>query len=264
MKIGARTVCLRWDWGRTLAFCKEIGLDGFQVAPTEHGLVDLSETEQRELGDRVRSMGLEISATSGGPNLVDPQAAEESVGKFRSFLRLAVNLGPGIVSAEVKAVPQGMDMEDAWKSCSRSVRAVCEYAEEVGGTYAVEPGPHCLVKDGDTILRLIETVDHPRLKVNYDPANVNSSGADAVADAERVASHIIHTHAKDSQRTPDGPKETILGSGDVDFPKLIQTYADAGFDGWLCIERECGDSTADDIKFSKDFLEQIVKKVEAS
>jgi len=43
MKIGTRTVTLRWEWDETLAFCKEIGLDGIQVAPREHGLVDLSE-----------------------------------------------------------------------------------------------------------------------------------------------------------------------------------------------------------------------------
>lgn len=259
MKIGARTVCLGWDWDRTLEFARDIGLDGIQVAPTEHGLVALSETEQRELADKVRSFGLDFSATSGGPNLVDPRVADESVEKFSAFLRLAVNLGAGIVSAEVKAVPEGMSMEDAWTQCAQSVRAVCEYAEEVDAYYAVEPGPHCLVKDADTILRLIEMVDHPRLGVNFDPANVNSAGSDAVADAKRVAAHITHTHAKDSRRTADGWQETVLGEGDVDFPSLIAAYRDAGFDGWLCIERERSENTADDIRRSKEFLDGILQ-----
>ena len=260
MKIGARTVCLGWDWDHTLELAKDIGLDGIQVAPTEHDLLNLSETEQRELADKVRSFGLVISATSGGPNLVDPQVADESVEKFRAFLRLAVSLGAGIVSAEVKAVPKGMNMEDAWTRCAQSVRAVCEYAEEVGARYAVEPGPHCLVKDADTILRLIEMVDHPRLGVNFDPANVNSAGVDVVADAKRVADHITHTHAKDSRRTGDGWEETVLGEGDVDFRRLIAAYRDAGFDGWLCIERERSANTADDIRRSKEFLDGILKR----
>ena len=91
------------------------------------------------------------------------------------------------------------------------------------------------------------------------PANVNSADADAVEDAKRVAAHIIHTHAKDSRRTGDGWEETVLGEGDVDFPALLSVYQDAGFDGWLCIERERSGNTADDIRRSKEFLDKILQ-----
>lgn len=258
MRIGARTVCLRWDWDRTLAFCKDAGIEGFQVAPAENGIIEWSETEQREFGERVRGMGLDISGTSAGPNLVDPSVAEQSVEKFKSFLHLAINLGPRIVCGEVKAVPQGLSLDDAWATCTRNVRAICEYAADLDAYYAVEPGPHCLVKDADTMLRLIESVGHPRLKVNYDPANVNSAGADPVADAKRVAEHIIHTHAKDSRRTTDGSEETVLGDGDVDFPALIEVYRDAGYDGWVCIERERSEHTDDDLRRSAEFLRGVM------
>ena len=263
MKIGVRTVCLKMSWDETLAFCSEIGLDGIQVAPKEHGLVDLSESEQKELADKARSCGLEISGTSAGPNLVDPKVAEQSVEQFKSFLQLAVNLGPGIVTGEVKAVPEGLSEEEAWSTCIASVKQVCRHAEEIGARYAVEPGPHCLVKNADTMLRLVESVDHPCLGINYDPANVNSAGSDAVEDARRVAPHIIHTHAKDSMRTADGAQETILGEGDVDFKSLIQVYRDAGFDGWLCIERERSENTADDVRRSKAFLDGVLSEVGA-
>ncbi len=259
MKIGARTVCLRWDWDRTLAFCKDAGIEGFQVAPTENGIIEWSETEQREFGERVREMGLDISGTSAGPNLVDPVVADESVGKFRAFLRLAANLGPRVVCGEVKAVPEGLSLDDAWATCTRNVRAICEYAADLDAYYAVEPGPHCLVKDGDSMVRLIESVDHPRLKINYDPANVNSAGADPVAGAKRVAEHIIQTHAKDSRRTTDGWEETVLGEGDVNFPALIQVYRDAGYDGWVCIERERSEHTDVDLRQSRDFLASVVQ-----
>jgi len=260
MKIGVRTITLKMEWDEVLAFCKETGLDGIQVAPGEHGLADLSPSEQKEFADKVKSYGLEISATSAGPNLVDPTVAEQSVSKFKSFLDLSVNLGAGLVTGEVKAVPPGLSEEDAWRSCAKSVRAVCEYAEDVGACYAVEPGPHCLVKDADTMVRLLESVDHDRLRINYDPANVNSAGADPVADARRVAKHIIHTHAKDSRPVNGNWEETLLGQGTVDFLGLIQVYRDAGFDGWLCIEREHGSSTADDVRWSKKFLDDLLAR----
>lgn len=105
MKIGVRTVCLRQDWDDVLPFCKQVGLDGIQVAPMEHGLLDLSVSERKEFADRVRSYGLEISSTSAGPNLVDPRVARESIAQYKEMLKLAVDLGPGIVTGEVKAVP---------------------------------------------------------------------------------------------------------------------------------------------------------------
>ena len=65
---------------------------------------------------------------------------------------------------------------------------------------------------------------------------------------------------KDSGRAPDGTsQETVLGEGDVDFPALIRVYREAGFDGWLCIERERSDRAADDVRRSKVFLDQILK-----
>jgi len=230
------------------------------VAPSENGIVNWSASEQREFGEKVRLMGLAISATSGGPNLVDPSVADESVEKFKAFLQLAMNVGAGLVCAEVKAVPEGLSVDDAWKRCVASVKAVCEYAADIGARYAVEPGPHCLVRDGATIMRLIESVDHPCLGVNYDPANVNSAGADPVADARLVSNHIFHTHAKDSVRTADGYRETVLGEGDVDFDALVQVYSEAGYDGWLCIEREASTRTDDDLRRSREFLAGVLRR----
>jgi len=259
MKIGVRSITLRMSWDDALAFCRDIGLDGIQVAPSEHGLVDLPDSAQREFADKVKSYGLEISATSAGPNLVDPRIAEESVEKFKAFLRLSVNLGARIVTGEVKAVPDGISEEDAWKTCIKSVKEICNYAEEVGARYGVEPGPHCLIKNADGMLRLIESVDHKCLGVNYDPANVNSAGSDPIEDARRVAPYIIHTHAKDSRRLPDGTwKETVLGEGDVDFEALLRVYREAGFDGWLVIEREFSDNILDDIRRSTTFLRKLL------
>jgi len=260
MKIGVRTVCLRQEWDEVLPFCEQIGLDGIQVAPMEHGLLETSVSEREEFADRVRSYGLEISATSAGPNLVDPRIARESIARYKDMLKLAVDLGPGIVTGEVKAVPPGLSEEQAWSTCIASVKEVCAYAADIGARYAVEPGAHCLVKNGDDLLRLLEAVDSDHCGVNFDPANVNSAGADPVADARKVAQHLLHTHAKDSRRAPDGTsQETVLGEGDVDFPALIRVYREAGFDGWLCIERERSDRAADDVRRSKVFLDQILK-----
>jgi len=53
--------------------------------------------------------------------------------------------------------------------------------------------------------------------------------------------------------------ETPLGTGDVDFPAYIAELKAAGFDGFLTIERECGDDPKADIILARDTLKEILK-----
>lgn len=49
-------------------------------------------------------------------------------------------------------------------------------------------------------------------------------------------------------------KEMPLSKGNVDYDKYLLALHDIGYDGFLTIERECGETPADDIKLAMDFL----------
>jgi len=120
---------------------------------------------------------------------------------------------------------------------SERVADVCEVADEVGITIAVETGP----EEGWVLANLIETVGSDRLRVNYDPANLLMKGFDHVQGVRDLAPWIVHTHAKDALADPgDGKPQVPLGEGDVDIPRWIGQLKEIGFDGWVCIERESG------------------------
>ena len=101
-------------------------------------------------------------------------------------------------------------------------------------------------------------------------------GVDAAEAATTVGKYIMHTHAKDGilvskpegrtwydladdERGPvaDYFLEVPLGEGHVNFPKYIGALKEIGYDGFLTIEREAGDTRYEDIKNGIAFLKSL-------
>ena len=128
------------------------------------------------------------------------------------------------------------------------------------------------------ILRgFLDSLGSHGVAVNYDPANlVMVAGDDEVAGVSILKDYIVHTHAKDGvmlrgmdpkevyERFAQGGfdymnagrtfLETPLGQGNVRFDAYLKALSDNGFNGFLTIERECGEDPAADIALAVDFL----------
>ena len=59
----------------------------------------------------------------------------------------------------------------------------------------------------------------------------------------------------------DYVEEVPLGEGQVDFPRYIRALADAGYDGFLTIEREAGDDPVDDVCRGRDLLRKVLAEI---
>ena len=54
--------------------------------------------------------------------------------------------------------------------------------------------------------------------------------------------------------------ELPLGQGDVNFDTYLPALAATGFDGFLTIERECGEAPEKDIALAVEFLREKLNK----
>ncbi len=100
----------------------------------------------------------------------------------------------------------------------------------------------------------LEDLNHPALGVNFDPANMILYGkGDPIEAVKTLAPWIKHVHIKDAiaSNTPgEWGAEVPWGDGEVEGGKFIQTLDEIGFSGTLAIEREAGETRADDIKLA--------------
>lgn len=114
-----------------------------------------------------------------------------------------------------------------------------------------------------TLLRLFEDVGTGNLFVNLDPANLVMYGMANPVDALDVfGDYVRGVHAKDGLYPSNGRNlgpEVKVGTGKVDFPKLIEGLKAHGFDGSLTIEREIsGEQQRIDILDTKAYLEALI------
>ena len=114
--------------------------------------------------------------------------------------------------------------------------------------------------------------------VNLDPANfVMVTGQDPVEAVYLLKDYIVHTHAKDGVRLDKnqdatavyhafavggvdalnackGFQELPLGKGEVDWDAYLAALDKIGYEGFLTIERECGDDPQADVVLAVNFL----------
>lgn len=93
-----------------------------------------------------------------------------------------------------------------------------------------------------TLLRLIQDIGRDNLFINFDPANVLMYGYGNPVDALHVyGKYVRNVHGKDGL-LPENPrklgKETVVGEGMVDFPRVLRKLKELGYDRYITIERE--------------------------
>ena len=118
------------------------------------------------------------------------------------------------------------------------------------------------------MLRSFEEIGMENLGVNYDMANLISYGKANPVDAlDTIGKYVMGVHAKDAIYPTTGKRgggEVKMGTGKVDFEKVLKGLHELGYDGYVTIEREIeGEQQTKDIRESKVFLEGIIEKIGA-
>jgi sugar phosphate isomerase/epimerase len=175
---------------------------------------------------------LKGSNTYGGLDEEDGLAWR--IAKTNRALTAAAEMGGPLVTTHVGVIPDDTT-SIPYQTLLRSVGEIARHAEKVGVFFAPETGQ----ESPEALLRFIETIGNPYLKVNYDPCNLLRYGSqEGVVDGVKVLrEYIVHSHAKDWN--PETGRATC-GEGLVPWPDYISALADIGYDGVFAIEDETG------------------------
>jgi L-ribulose-5-phosphate 3-epimerase len=252
MKVGIITASLPMDLRAALRKAKAMGAHGVQlwIAHNELDPRNLSRSGRQELLAYMASLGLERSALCGDiGGFADPATVDARVTHTKAMFDLCVDLRTPILTTHIGAVPEDKNAR-AYADLAAAVREVAEYAASRDCCFATETGP----ESGESLAAFLRAVDSAGAKVNYDPANLCMAGYDHINDVRILQDFIVHTHAKDGLAGQE--KEVALGKGDVNFPKYLSMLRAIAFNGYLTIERECGDDPVADIVEAITFLKK--------
>ncbi len=127
------------------------------------------------------------------------------------------------------------------------VRALADIAAANNIVLIMETGQ----ESAEEMLQFIESLNHPGLALNIDPANLILYNTDEpVSAVKKIARYVRQVHAKDARRTTTPGtwgQEVPWGEGEVNTDAFLRALDEVGFCGVIAVEREAGTQRATDI-----------------
>jgi sugar phosphate isomerase/epimerase len=256
------------DPGAAMAKVHDLGLPTCQV------FVDDFEPEQvsrlRQALDKYS-----IEATSlvvGGPGkevwdfyqgpvtigLVPRETRGSRIAHIKNASDFAKQCGISAVQTHCGFIPENPN-DPVYNETVAAMREVAAYCKRNGQNFRYETGQETPI----TLVRAIHDVGLDNQGVNFDLANLILYGKANPVDAlELLAPYVQGIHAKDGL-WPTNPKdlgeEVPIGSGKVDFPRIIARLKELNYRGAVTIEREIsGARQMEDVRAAKIFLEKLI------
>ncbi len=277
--IGAILESFKLERSQAIKKANEIGVKGIQMYATEgvNSPENLNAQDRINLKREVESYGMVFSALCGdlGMGFGNKELNPSLIEKSKRIVELAKDLGTDIITTHIGVVPSDPNHE-RYKIMQEACFELSKFADSMQAHFAIETGPEV----ADTLKMFLDDLGSTGVAVNLDPANFKMvTGDDPVKAVYTLQKYIVHTHAKDGNRLNIGNPEFIyravhpvpqgfddiqyfeevpLGTGSVDFPNYLKALENIGYKGFLTIEREVGDTPADDIKIAFDYLNKVI------
>jgi sugar phosphate isomerase/epimerase len=202
--------------------------------------MDNDPLEMQEILDRY---GVRASGLSAHCPLMRPEIA---VPYLEKAVRFAAAIGAAAVNTDEGLRPEWLDDEECFQVMRYTLRKALQIAERYGVFIAIEPH-QSITRTTEGLLRIVNLVPSPMLRVNYDTGNAYLGGADPYAGLRTVMDKLVHLHAKDISfdqaarekgNVTGTPVGCACGEGVIDWGRVIGILIEGGYEGVLSVE--CG------------------------
>lgn len=233
--------------------CDGEGVEVVNFCPVLPQIVSLDEKERRK-GLDLFKIGVELANFFGASTIQTDSYAPpfEYVGE--PPYKCNVSFGQ-VFKAEVHP---DFDWEKQWDAMVDSYRACAEMAEKSGLKFCLEPRVGEMISNTDSLLRLIDHVDHANLGAVLDTAHLNAQYEFLVLSIEKLRGRIFYVHAADNDGSDN--RHLALGDGNIDWDGIAKGLRKHGFSGAAAIDVGRIDDLDEAMVRSKRFLEDLFEK----
>lgn len=203
----------------------------------EHLPPDASPEEVVRIALLLRDLGLSVSclATYIGPYAdADDATVERFLADLRRYCMFADLLGCRLIRQIPALGAPDQLTEEQWASTARGLALAADVAAEYDKRLVLETHGGQVTEKPWATLRLIEMTGRDTIGITFDPGNhvacPDDYGPEAIASYGGL---IWNVHVKD---TASGKRACLFGEGEVDYGKVWEGLAAAGYDGPLGIE----------------------------
>ena len=244
MKIGYCT------WGmpevemdEAIPYLANLGYDGVEITVIPGYTTELSTLTSKERS-RIKTLftnhDLEMPAIAGHTSLLDPDTKQHAANmkRLKATVELAADMTMGELVPCLDTTPGGKpdDWNEIKERLLNETGNLVDFGAQLGVTLAMEPHIGCCLCDVERTLWLLEQINSPYLKLNYDISHFDVAGIPTAESVAALAPHTIHTHVKDQRGTTPDFEFLIPGEGDFDYVEYLNAMREAGYDDYITVE----------------------------
>jgi L-ribulose-5-phosphate 3-epimerase len=198
---------------------------------TEHVMPELMTLDDRKaLLAKLKSYGLIPMSLSGHSDLTSRKGIE--------LLEKRIDFAKEIDIGIVNTGPGAVESDEGRERFFINIYEIAEYAADAGVTVALETHGE-LISSGEAGAEIIEKINSPWIRINYDTGNVIFyGGVRPEEDIVHAFPYLAHIHLKDKRGGAKVWDFPPIGKGDVDFTRVLKTISDGGYKGPISVEIE--------------------------
>jgi sugar phosphate isomerase/epimerase len=243
------------DLDAALEGMSDVGMTGAELRVIGgRNMLDLSDEEVDEVRAKVEARGMTVVALASPllkcvlPNSppLDTRVQHDVFGSPYNFddqprltrraFEIAERVGTRVI--RVFSYWRTVEPDACFEGAASALHELAEGAAKRGLVIGLENEHACNAATGAETRRLLSRVDHPALKVVWDPANASILGETPYPDgySQIPPDRIVHVHAKDCQVTDQKPTWGPLGDMGLDWKGQIAALGRDGYRGWISLE----------------------------
>ena len=131
-------------------------------------------------------------------------------------------------------IPEGFDWNRVWEVLVASCQHCADVATRRNRTVIMEPRVGEAVCSVDSMLRLIEHVDRPNFKANFDTAHFSAQRENVVLALTKLRGHFANIHIADN--IPVSTEHLPIGEGIIDWKEFFRVLHGMGYSGHLGLD----------------------------
>jgi sugar phosphate isomerase/epimerase len=238
-----------WDLGRQLAFLRECGYEGVELAPftIDKDVRTVSAATRREVASQARAAGVEVIGLHWllvGPEGMyithtDATVRARTTDYLIELMRFCADVSGKVLvfgSPAQRNLLPGVTSGQARTWLIEGFERALPVAEQSGVTLCLEPlpPPECnFIQTTTEAIEIIDAIGHPNLRLVLDVKSMAGeerlTGSPIPATIRRTAQYVRHVQSNDTNRGHPG-------SGETDYVPIFRALDEVGYAGFVSVE----------------------------
>jgi len=155
-------------------------------------------------------------------------------------------------------VPNDLDWRKVWDTLVESCQFSAKQAAKYGKIILMEPRVGEIICSVDSLIRLINDVNEPNFKANFDTAHLSAQRECVPLALAKLKGMFANIHIADN--TPVNMEHITVGKGSIDWEEFFRVLKNMNYEGYLGLDLSASDSIEKDLAESASYIKKICEK----